>query len=85
MSFAHILQFLHLSSFSFCSMPHYDNSYSDSKSSEMVVACRAALDNLNLWIETAETQLKKYRVIPDSCLEKLAEAAETLQKTLVLF
>lgn len=50
----------------------------------MVVACRAALDNLNLWIETADTQLKKYRVIPDSCLEKLAEAAETLQKTLVL-
>lgn len=49
----------------------------------MVVACRAALDDLNLWLDTADMQSTKYRVVSNACLEKLTETAETLQKTLV--
>ena len=66
-------------------MPLFDNSHSDSKSAEMVIACRAAIDDLNLWLDTADMQSNKYRNVSDACLEKLAETAETLQKTLVRF
>lgn len=64
-------------------MPFHDHSYSDPKGTEMVVACRAALDDLNLWLDTADMQSTKYRVVSNACLEKLTETAETLQKTLV--
>ena len=67
----------------FSSMPFHDNSNTDTRSSEMVTSCRSALDELNLWLDTADMQSKKYRIVSDSCLEKLAEAAEALQKTLV--
>ena len=64
-------------------MPYYDNSQSDPKGSDMAATCHSAIDDLNLWIDTADMQTTKYRVISSACLEKLAETAETLQKTLV--
>lgn len=64
-------------------MPFYDNSQSDPKGNEMVLACRKAIDDLNLWLDTADMQKNRYCAVSDPCLEKLAETAEALQKTLV--
>lgn len=64
-------------------MPNFDNSYSDSKGSDMGTVCRTALDELSLWIDMAVMQTEKHHVVSDSCLEKLATHAEILQKSLV--